>query len=94
MMVIVNIKGRDESRLYFLLMVYREFYVYFLKYFNTLVNFWVVYNLLLVYLIENIPSAFESALYNIGKDEPVTLKFVVEEYVRHLQHHLDDIVNS
>jgi hypothetical protein len=61
---------------------------------ETLISFWLVYNQHLIKLIENIPAQFESTLCNIGKDEPVTLKFVVEDYLQHMQHHLDDILNS
>jgi hypothetical protein len=54
---------------------------------EVLVNFWLVYNMHLVNLIEIIPTTSESALCNI-------LEFVVEDYIRHLKHHLDDILNS
>ena len=29
---------------------------------------------------------------NIGRDEPVTLEFVITDYLRHLRHHIDTIV--
>jgi hypothetical protein len=59
-----------------------------------LITLWVAYNNHLSGIIENIPEEAESAQCNIGKDEPVTLKFVIEDYIHHLQHHLEDILTS
>jgi len=61
---------------------------------NSLIILWTSYNQHLSYIMENISEESETALCNIGKDEPVTLKFVVEDYIRHLQHHLEDILHS
>jgi len=61
---------------------------------QSLVELWAAYNIHLSQLIEKVPTQYETSLCNIGKDEPVTLKFVVEDYIRHLQHHLDDILKS
>ena len=60
----------------------------------TLVDLWMQVNLHLIKVMENVP---ESALQNpcgIGKDEPVTLKFVMEDYLRHMNMHLEDIVSD
>jgi hypothetical protein len=59
---------------------------------DSLITLWVSYNNHLSIVMENISQESESALCNIGKDEPVTLKFVVEDYIQHLQHHLDGIM--
>ena len=61
---------------------------------DSLVGLWTLYNQHLSTVMENISEESESALCNIGKEEPVTLKFVVEDYIRHLKHHLNDILNS
>lgn len=57
-----------------------------------LVTFWSAYNSHLCHIIECIPKDAESSPCNIGKEEPVTLEFVVKDYLRHLQHHLKDMI--
>jgi len=57
-----------------------------------LVTFWSAYNSHLCHIIECIPKDAESSPCNIGKEEPVTLEFVVRDYLRHLQHHLKDMI--
>ena len=59
---------------------------------ENLLALWKSYNLHLLHLVSTIP---ESALGNfcfIGDNEPVTLEFLVEDYVRHLKHHLEQIL--
>lgn len=56
-----------------------------------LVAFWSAYNSHLCHIIECIPEDAESSPCNIGKEETVTLEFVVKDYLRHLQHHLKDM---
>ena len=58
----------------------------------SLVALWSAYNLHLSRVIECIPEDAESSPCKIGKKEPVTLEFVVRDYLRHLQHHLKDIL--
>ena len=58
----------------------------------SLVALWSAYNLHLSRVIECIPEDAESSPCNIGKKDPVTLEFVVRDYLRHLQHHLKDIL--
>jgi len=58
---------------------------------NNLLQLWKSYNFHLLHLISAIP---ESALGNhcsIGNNEPVTLEFLIQDYVRHLKHHLEQI---
>jgi len=59
---------------------------------ETLITFWSVYNRYLANLIERIPPEALSAPCNIGKEEPVTLEFLIKDYLRHLQHHLKDLL--
>ncbi len=57
-----------------------------------LIDLWFHYNLHLVWVIENIhPTALET-LCIIGDDKPVTLRFLVEDYIEHMLHHLEQIV--
>lgn len=60
----------------------------------SLVSLWSAYNNHLSHIIECIPENAESSPCNIGKEEPVTLEFVVKDYLRHLQHHLKDILEN
>jgi len=57
-----------------------------------LVTFWFQYNTLLASLVEHIPPDKFSAMCTIGDSEPGSLRFVIEDYVRHMQHHLDHIL--
>ena len=60
----------------------------------SLVALWSAYNLHLSHLIECIPEDAESSLCNIGREDPVSLHFVIKDYLRHLQHHLKDILGE
>ena len=59
-----------------------------------LVTLWSAYNNHLSHIIECIAWYAVSSPCNIGKEEPVTLEFVVRDYLRHLQHHLKDILEE
>ena len=59
---------------------------------NTLVGFWFDYNQLLAGVIENIPSEKLAAPCSVGSGQPVTLGFLITDYVKHMQHHLDHIL--
>jgi hypothetical protein len=56
-----------------------------------LVSFWHAYNRHLAHVIEHIPENLRRVSCTIGSDEPVTLGFLVSDYIVHLQHHLDQI---
>ena len=59
-----------------------------------LIALWSAYNLHLCHVIERLPEDALSAPCNIGKDEPVTLEFVVKDYLRHLKHHMEVILEE
>jgi hypothetical protein len=59
---------------------------------GVLVELWSAYNRHLSHVIERIPQDELSSCCNIGQDKPVTLEFVVKDYLRHLRHHLNDIL--
>jgi DinB superfamily len=56
-----------------------------------LVSLWADYNLYLAHVIAHLPPAQLPALCRIGADAPVTLKFLAEDYLTHLLHHLGQI---
>jgi hypothetical protein len=61
---------------------------------TTLVAFWVAYNIHLCHVIDCIPSDAESSPCNIGKKESVPLDFIIKDYLRHLRHHTEDLLNK
>jgi DinB superfamily len=59
-----------------------------------LVNLWLLFNRHLVHVMRNTPDEHLAHTCSIGGKEPVTLGFVMEDYVRHLQHHLEQIFQA
>lgn len=57
-----------------------------------LVQFWKSYNVHLLHIISVMPQRVLGNYCVIGDDEPVTLEFVIQDYVRHLKHHLEQIL--
>jgi hypothetical protein len=58
---------------------------------SLLVALWADYNRYLAHVIAHLPVSKLETLCRIGSDEPVTLKFLAEDYLRHLLHHLRQI---
>ena len=56
-----------------------------------LIATWKNYNLYLAHVIAHLPASQLDAPCRIGASEPVTLKFLAEDYLRHLLHHLGQI---
>ncbi len=56
-----------------------------------LVELWASYNRFLVHVIANLPAGKLGVSCRIGSNEPVTLRFLIEDYLRHLVHHLEQI---
>lgn len=54
-------------------------------------SLWLNYNALIAHVLERIPEERANAQCKIGDGEPVTLQFVAEDYVKHLEHHLAQI---
>ncbi len=57
---------------------------------QSLVSLWYFYNLHLAHVIAAVPEEYLDLSLDVW-DEPATLRFVAEDYVRHLQHHLNQI---
>ncbi len=56
-----------------------------------LVQFWVSYNRHLLHLMSHVrPDRLDSVI-RIGGGEPVTLEFVMIDYVDHMKHHLEQL---
>jgi hypothetical protein len=59
---------------------------------SDLVEFWRQYNTLLTGVIARIPLDKLNTTCRVGTNEPVTLQFLVEDYVGHMKHHLNHIL--
>lgn len=57
------------------------------------INFWAIYNQHLVELIKRMPTENLARICVVGKDE-VTLEWLIEDYVAHMEHHLRQIVGA
>jgi hypothetical protein len=58
---------------------------------SELTKMWSAYNHLLVNVIRNMRYDTLEATCTIGNNPPVTLSFLVEDYIQHLKHHLAQI---
>ena len=56
-----------------------------------LVELWYLYNLQLARVIQRISAEQLTTPCTIGPNEPCTLSFLVEDYLDHLEHHLQKI---
>ena len=59
-----------------------------------LINFWTAYNKHLLEVIKNIPKENLAKLCNSGGEKNVTLGWLIEDYVEHLEHHLRQIIDN
>ena len=58
---------------------------------SLLVSLWAAYNRYLAHLIAHLPASKLDTPLRIGAREPVTLAFLVSDYLTHLCHHLHQI---
>ena len=56
-----------------------------------LISAWAAYNRYLAHVIAHVPESKLTTSCRIGSDAPVTLEFLVTDYLRHLNHHLGQI---
>ena len=59
---------------------------------STLIELWRQHNSILVHMIGLIPEPGLEAECRIGGSQRVTLGFLIEDYILHMQHHLDHIL--
>jgi hypothetical protein len=59
---------------------------------QSITHFWFAYNTFLAGLVGRIPQDRLETLCYIGQNKPVTLRFVIEDYILHMQHHLDQLL--
>ena len=57
-----------------------------------LIDLWASYNKHIAYIINNIPEENLSRFCDINLNEPVTLEWLINDYVeKHMEHHLNQI---
>ena len=61
---------------------------------ETLLEFWRHYNLHLIHLVENLDASKLSNPWITPDKERLTLDHIIEDYLRHLQHHLRQIIQA
>ncbi len=57
-----------------------------------LIQLWRSYNLHLLHVVSGIPEAKLNNRCSVNNGEPVTLRFLVEDYLVHLKHHLGQVL--
>lgn len=57
-----------------------------------IISLWYQYNALLARVIERIPAERLEAPVTIGDGAQATLRFVVEDYILHMRHHIDHLL--
>ena len=65
------------------------------QYLNTehVIRFWEIYNTHLLYVIEHIPEERLGRTCMTNGNTPVTLGWLIDDYVVHLEHHLHQLVS-
>jgi hypothetical protein len=59
---------------------------------ENLVRLWATYNRHIAHVMACIPATSAGSRCKIGDGEPVTLEYLVTDYVTHLEHHLGQIL--
>jgi len=59
---------------------------------KALVDLWEAYNFHLSHVIRAIPREKLETMLRVGDGEPVTLGWLIGDYLRHLNHHVDQIL--
>ncbi|MGA2274346.1 MAG: DinB family protein [Bryobacteraceae bacterium] len=58
------------------------------------IGLWKSLNQSLAAVLDAVPAERLTAQCRIGDDSPVTLEFLIDDYIVHMQHHLDHIFSS
>jgi hypothetical protein len=61
---------------------------------SDVVSLWSTLNRALTLVVGRIPADRLAATCRIGAGDPVTLEFVIADYIDHMQQHLDHIVSA
>src|SRR3954462_5694771 len=61
---------------------------------TSLLEYWHLQNRLLGEVIRRIPESRLESPCRVGSNPPVTLRFLLEDYLQHMDHHLRQILNQ
>ncbi|MDT8067091.1 MAG: DinB family protein [Terriglobia bacterium] len=61
---------------------------------SELLELWKAHNALLARVVRQIADDKLAAQCRIGNDPPVTLRYVIEDYLRHMEEHVTEITES
>lgn len=61
---------------------------------NELVELWYRFNLHLIHVITHVDPETLENLCDVGDSQPASLKLVIQDYVRHVEHHLKQILSG
>ena len=61
---------------------------------ENVVELWYCYNMHLAHVIAHVEATSLNNVCDMGYAEPATLRFVIEDYLRHVQHHLEQIFSD
>ncbi len=61
---------------------------------SELLELWKAHNALLRRVVRQIPEDRLAADCRIGDDQPVTLRYVIEDYLHHMEEHITEITES
>jgi hypothetical protein len=61
---------------------------------NDLLLWWSAEHQILMAVVERVTEDRLGAMCRVGDDEPVTFRFLIEDYVRHQKHHLAQITSG
>jgi hypothetical protein len=67
---------------------------YHQEHWGDLVELWAHYNKHLAHVIEHVDAGSLNNVCDTGYPNPAKLSFVMEDYVRHVRHHLDQILSG
>jgi hypothetical protein len=59
-----------------------------------LITFWTAYNQHLLELMKRIPESEHGEICDTGGPGPVTLGWLINDYLAHLKHHLEQIIDD
>jgi hypothetical protein len=58
---------------------------------ETLLRWWLVEHEILIAIVDNIPAERLESVCAVGDNPPVTLRFLIEDYIAHQLHHLGQL---
>lgn len=58
---------------------------------SQIINFWTIYNRQIIEIIKRIPKENLANQVSVG-EKIMTLEFIIDDYVEHLEHHLKQLI--